>query len=104
MGSFGYADSILLLCPTLHSLRVMPKMAQLFSDDYDINCNIAKSKLVVYRKKGLMECSVTFNGVTIISKALSKHIGIIIGLDSNAEAIMHGVTDFQRKEGECTDV
>ncbi len=97
LGSFGYADDIILLCPTLHSLRVMLKVAQSFSDDYDINFNIAKSELVVYGKKGLMECSVTFNGVTIVSKAQAKHIGNIIGLDSKAEAIMHGVTDFQRK-------
>ena len=79
LGSVGYADDIILLCPTLHSLRVMLKVAQSFSDAYDINFNIAKSELVVYGKKGVMECSVTFNGATIVSKGQAKHIGNIIG-------------------------
>ncbi len=97
LGSVGYADDIILLCPTLHSLRVMLKVAQSFSDACDINFNIVKSELVVYGKKGVTECSVTFNGATIVSKGQAKHIGNIIGLDSNTEAIMHGVADFQKK-------
>ncbi len=77
-------------------------MAHSFSDTYDINFNIAKSELVVYGKKGAMECSVTFNGVTIVSKG-QGHIGNIIGLDSNTEATweklsyIDGVADFQKK-------
>ena len=71
----------------------MLKVAQSFSDAY-INFNIAKSEFVVYGKKGVKECSVTFNGVTIVSKGQAKHI---IGLDYNTEAIMHGVADFHKK-------
>ena len=35
-GALGYADDILLLCPTVHSLNHMLNICEQFSSDYDI--------------------------------------------------------------------
>ena len=64
LGAFGYADDIILICPTIRALKVMLSIAQNYTDSFDIKFNISKSLLVAYNKHGMMKCAVNFNNVT----------------------------------------
>ena len=75
-GAFGYADDIILLSPSVHSLNSMYKVCKDFGAKYDIVFNPQKSKLMVFGKaiEGLyidnnyVKCSHT-----------EKHVGHLIG-------------------------
>ena len=99
LGAFGYADDIILICPTVRALKVMLSIAQNYSNSFDIKFNISKSLLVAYNKvqHGMIKCAVNFNNVTIESRAQAKHIGNLVGFDTNLNAVVSGVLDFQRK-------
>ena len=48
MGSFAYADDIVLLPPSVSSLRLQLEMCENFSQDYNIKFNAEKSMGIVY--------------------------------------------------------
>ena len=48
-GSFGYADDIILLAPTLFSVKELLCICEAFAKDKDVIFNSQKSKLLVYR-------------------------------------------------------
>ncbi len=77
--------------------NVMLGIAQNYSDSFDIKFNISKSFLVAYNKHGMIKYAVTFNNVTIESRGQGKQIGISVGFDTNLDAIVSGVSVFQRK-------
>ena len=47
-GAFVYADDVILLAPTLFSLRIMFDVCRQFSDDYDVKFKSSKSKLLFF--------------------------------------------------------
>ena len=75
-GSFGYADDIILLSPTVYSLNIMYKLCKEFGEKYDIIFNPHKSKLLVFGK--------TMQGVYIDDNYIEcmpteKHVAHLIG-------------------------
>ncbi len=80
-GAFVYAGDIIFICSTVRALKVMLIIAQNYSDSFDIKFNISKSLLVAYNKHEMIKCAVTFNNVTIESRAQGKHIGNLVGFD-----------------------
>ena len=56
-GSLGYADDVILLCPTLMSMRKMLSICESFAVEYDVLFNPSKSKLLVYNSspKGMVK-------------------------------------------------
>ena len=50
-GIFGYADDIILICPTITGLEHMIKMYEVYSDKHCINFNGKKSKLLIFGTK-----------------------------------------------------
>ena len=47
-GAFMYADDVILLAPTLLSLRIMLDVCRQFYDDYDVKFNSSKSRLLFF--------------------------------------------------------
>lgn len=47
-GALGYADDVILLAPTLFSLRRMLDVCKQFADEYDVLFNSSKSKLMFF--------------------------------------------------------
>ena len=50
VGSFAYADDIILLAPTITFLRLMLQIVHNFGNDYCINFNPRKSEYLVFGK------------------------------------------------------
>ena len=50
-GAAGYADDIILLCPTRSGLRKMIEVCEKYAKVHDVLFNRSKSKLLVYNKK-----------------------------------------------------
>ena len=49
-GSFGYADDVILLSPTLMSMNKLLNICERFAVEYDVLFNSKKNKLIVYNK------------------------------------------------------
>ena len=50
-GAYGYADDIILLCPSITGLENMIKICEIYSDKHYISFNGKKSKLLIFGKK-----------------------------------------------------
>ena len=50
-GAYGYADDIILLCPSITGLEKMIKICEIYSDKHYISFNGKKSKLLIFGKK-----------------------------------------------------
>ncbi len=82
MGSFAYADDIVLLSPTVSSLYSQLKVCESYSVDFNIIFNADKSKLIVYGK--LPTCvTISFQGDVIPVVTQEKHIGNLVGTHSD---------------------
>ena len=79
MGSFAYADDIVLLPPSVSSLRLQLEMCENFSQGYNIKFNAKKSKLIIY---GGSPVSVEFQGRVIPTCTCEKHVGNLVGTDN----------------------
>ena len=82
MGSLAYADDVVLLCPTLYSLKEMLKICEVFSTEFNIEFNASKTKLIVFGHHPLRS-DVSFQGKVISTVESEKHVGIFIGTDNN---------------------
>ena len=47
-GAYGYADDIILLCPSITGLENMIRICEVYSDKHCINFNGKKSKLLIF--------------------------------------------------------
>ena len=80
MGSFAYADDIVLLAPTVASLQAQLVVCEQFSKDFNIKFNASKSKLLVF---GGNSVEIKFQGHVIPVGVKECHIGNLIGTDDN---------------------
>ena len=74
-GILGFADDIILLCPSLDGLRKMIKICEDFAEDHSILFNGSKSKLLVFEKyDGSVNIEVNHENVPVCDNAV--HLGI----------------------------
>ena len=85
-GCFAYADDIVLLSPTVKSLNSMLKICAEFSNEYNITFNSAKSKVIVYGRN-TQNVEIMFQGNMILQSSSEKHVGNLIGTDSEIDQI-----------------
>lgn len=96
-GSFGFADDIILLSPTLMSIKKMLCICETFANEYDVLFNSEKSKLLMYSsksKRAADNIKINFMAGTIVQSKLEKHLGNIIGPCCNEKMIDDAVSDF----------
>ena len=78
MGSFAYADDIVLLSPTITSLNSQLKVCESYSNEFNIHFNAEKSKLLVYGSPPT-SVHINFQGHIIKPTSYEKHVGILVG-------------------------
>ena len=76
-GALAYADDVVLLAPSLSSLRKMLLVCEQFSDKFDIKFNFNKSKLIVYGNNPAV--NIMFKGNIIPMVQTEKHLGHLVG-------------------------
>ena len=93
MGTFGYADDIILLAPCKKSSCVLLDVCMQFSLEFRVNFNSSKSKLIVFEKP-MTDTSVLFNNQMISSVCSKQHLGHNIGNQVSQEYIKSITDDF----------
>ena len=92
-GAFGYADDIILLCPSLYGLKEMIKICEAYAIEHKILFNGAKSKLLTFgRRHDNPDIVVNGNKVDICTKA--EYLGIMLNTENEFNAIEDGITSF----------
>ena len=98
-GSLGYADDVILLAPTLQSLKKLLSICEKFAEDYDVLFNSEKSKLLLYTYNKILsdDMSIKFMNGSITQSHNEKHLGNVIGAGSNNIMVNNTVNDFYVK-------
>ena len=101
-GSFGYADDVIILCPTIHSIRKMLSICEEFAYQFDVSFNSDKSKLLVFTKRRCVShnnppLQLQFMNGYIMESQNEKHLGNIIGHQCKQTVIDSGVNEFYIK-------
>ena len=92
-GALGYADDIILLCPTLSGLKEMIKICESYAAEHSIAFNGAKSKLLIFGKKyEAPEVMVNDAKVAVCTKAY--YLGILLNTEDKYDAVEDGILKF----------
>ena len=97
MGTFEYADDIILLAPIKKSLCVLLDICKQFSLEFQINFTANKSKLIVFTNANDCATSVLFKNQMISSVSSEQHLGHIIGNQVSQECNKSFTNDFIKK-------
>ena len=74
-GSLGYADDMLLLAPTLHSLKTLLRVFTEFADEYHVIFNPDKTKFIMCKLVDTPVPAVTFMHKSIKCVPMDNHLG-----------------------------
>ncbi len=101
-GSFGYADDVIIVCPTIHSIRKMLSICEEFAYQFDVSFNSDKSKLLVFTKRRCISHNnpplrLQFMNGYIMESRNEKHLGNIIGHQCKQSVIDSGVNELYIK-------
>jgi hypothetical protein len=89
----AHKHPLTLLAPTRSAMGELLKVAQLFSNYFNVQFNAAKCQLVTLSKNSSFDVTMKFNGHSITAKPHAMHLGNSIGVDANATRI---------KQAKCT--
>ena len=92
-GAFGYADDIILLCPTLSGLKEMIKICESYAIEHNILFNGTKSKLLIFGRE-YDNPNVIVNGYKVDVCIKAEYLGIILNTENKYNDIEDGVTTF----------
>ena len=73
-GSFGYADDVALVSPTLYAMDKMIKVCEIFADKIGLLFNPLKSKLLCYNVDNSDTIYVTVGNTTVRTSLHEKHL------------------------------
>ena len=96
-GTLAYADDVIILAPSVASLRGMLSICESFANDYNIIFNSRKSKLLVFPEVDNKEVSIMFLGGIIEHVVECNHLGNIIGVSSHKRNIEANIWQFYAK-------
>ena len=86
-GSFGYADDVIWLSPTLYSVKKLLCICEAFAKEYDVIFYSQKSKLLVYRCSSNIHINEHLNMYFIdghiVQSLNEKHLGNILAPKCN---------------------
>ena len=96
-GAFGYADDVALVASSLYSLRCMIATSEEFANEYQIDFNPTKSKLICFNANIDHTPHIVLNGqpVSIIFK--DKHLGNYISSSINDRHIIENTCDLYKR-------
>ena len=82
-GAAGYADDIILLCPTSSGLRQMIDICEKYADLHDIIFNGTKSKVLVYYNKKVTDPHFKVNGNDVPNCETAVYLGTVLSTRNN---------------------
>ena len=98
-GALGYADDVILLAPTLFSVRKMLDVCKQFADEYDVLFNSSKSKLMFFGSSSdrpeVTPILFMDNVIELVSH--EKHLGDVIGQNCTKIQIHGSINEFNGK-------
>lgn len=92
VGALGYADDVILLSPSISALRQMLQTCEKFASDYDVIFNAKKSYMLTFNAH--TNYAFKLNGDLITHSVREKHLGTIIGEDSDTKRIEKAINDI----------
>ena len=92
-GSFGYADDIILLCPSISGLKEMIKICELYAKIHNITFNGTKSKLLIFGKK-CVNPNITVNGNLVKLCIKADYLGILLNTENSFNVVDEGIMAF----------
>ena len=93
MGALGYADDIVLLCPTKEGMRKMISICEEYAKEHDLLFNGSKSKLVVFGNGNDSFPEFYVNEIKVPVCDTALHLGNQISSNMN-ETIDYGIAKF----------
>ena len=89
-GAAGYADDIILLCPTSSGLRKIIEVCEKYAKLHDVLLNGSKSKTLVYNKKDAdPHCEINGTDVSTCEKTI--HLGNVLSTTNKYEMVFGGI-------------
>ena len=96
VGAFGYADDIILLCPSLEGMREMVKICEEYATLHSILFNGKKSKYLVFGNYKY-NVSLTVNNEKVPRSVSAIHLGHLLHTkDTNNELTEEAIKGFNR--------
>ena len=83
MGAVGYADDIVLLAPSVMSLKKMLHICDRFGGSYDVTFNVSKYQLIHYSNNRDEFNGINHNDFCIKKSAFTYHLCNVIGPNPN---------------------
>ena len=98
-GALGFADDLILICPTESGIQKMLKICETYAAEHDLIFNGAKSKLLIFNPKKIYESDpkLELNGELIPNVKSAIHLGNTLHVINNQECIDEGVRKFNRQ-------
>ena len=94
-GAMGYADDIVLLAPSRHSMQSLLGICEQFSEEFQIKFNASKSKhIFMSKQKQYLASNFKMFGTDIPTVNNEVHLGNIIGQDSFTKTIDSKVSEL----------
>ena len=96
VGALGFADDLILLCPTEYGIKKMLKNCESYATEHDLIFNGAKSKLLIFNPQKVYESDpkLELNGELIPNVKSAVHLGNILHVINNQECIDEGIKKF----------
>ena len=96
VGALGFADDLILICPTEPGIRNMLKICESYAAKHDLIFNGAKSKLLIFNPQKTYESDpkLELNGENIPNVKSAVHLGNILHVTNNQEVIDDGIKKF----------
>ena len=92
-GALGYADDIVLLCPTKEGLRKMIRICETYAEEHDLIFNGNKSKLLVFGTVSEYVSKFYVNEIEVPLCNTALHLGNLISNNVH-DTIDYGITKF----------
>ena len=92
-GAFGYADDIILLCPSVTGLENMIRVCEIFAKIHNILFNGTKSKLMIYGKFAI-DPNIEVNGEKVPMCTNAEYLGNLFSSNDENSMIDAGIRNF----------
>ena len=94
-GAYGYADDVILLAPSLYSLRRLLNICSTYAHEFNVLFNSSKSKLITFSSnRESPSPRIEFMNGVIDVVPYDKHLGNYIGNINKNDVISHTTNDF----------
>ena len=96
VGALGYADDIILLCPSVAGLKNMIKICEEYANEHNIIFNGSKSKYLVFGKYEYNP-TVKVNNEIVSRSESAEHLGHFLHTENTSkELIEHSLKEFKK--------